>query len=140
MTINNISFSELMNRLATAWGTQNTDLALSCFCDDAIYMQPPDIQVYIGHDQLRAYFGALTAGTYLRYHHIWFDETKQVGCVEFTFGIEGKPKADTGIIVITLRDGLIAHWREYFQKGSANFAEFIGVDGKEWQWHIGNYP
>jgi hypothetical protein len=42
-------------------------------------------------------------------------------------------------IVVQLEDGLISSWREYVQKGPANFEEFVGVD-KEWEWHIGNYP
>lgn len=133
-------FKALMERLATAWGQQDTDAAIACFTSDAIYMQPPDVQFYTGHEQLRAYFGALTPGTYLRYQNLWFDEAKQMGCVEFSFGVEGKPKADHGTIIVELRDELISHWREYVQKGSSSFAEFTAHEGKTWQWHIGNYP
>lgn len=138
--INHQQFAELMQRLAQAWGAQDTEAAVACFTPDAIYMQPPDVQFYTGHAQLQAYFGALKPGTYLRYANLWFDENQQVGCVEFSFGVEGKSTADHGTIVVELQDGLIAHWREYVQKGSANFAEFKASDGKAWQWHIGNYP
>ncbi|MCW5875381.1 MAG: nuclear transport factor 2 family protein [Anaerolineales bacterium] len=137
--INSQQFAALMQRLAGAWGTQNTEDALACFTADAVYMQPPDVQFYTGHEQLRAYFGALSPGTYLHYQNLWFDEQQQIGCAEFSFGVAGKPKADHGTFVIELRDGLIAHWREYVQKGPADFEDFRSHDGKEWQWHIGNY-
>ena len=133
-------FTALMDRLAQAWSGLDAESALACFTPDAVYMEPPNIQFYQGHDQLRAYFGALTAGTYLRYHNVWFDEASQHGCVEFSFGVEGKPTADHGIIVIELRDGLIALWREYVRQGPSDFQTFVALDGKEWQWHIGNYP
>ena len=35
----------LLERLATAWSKQDTELALSCFTEDAVYMEPPDIQL-----------------------------------------------------------------------------------------------
>jgi hypothetical protein len=133
-------FTVLMQRLASAWNEQDTEATVACFTSDAIYMQPPDVQFFTGHEQLRAYFGVLKPGTYLRYQNLWFDEAKQVGCAEFSFGVEGKLKADHGTIIVGLRDGLISHWREYVQKGDASFAEFIAHTGKTWQWHIGNYP
>lgn len=138
--INHARFTDLMERLASAWGGQDTAAAVACFTPDAVYMQPPDVQFYTGHEQLDAYFGALKPGTYLHYQNLWFDEDRQIGCVEFSFGGEGKSKADHGTIIVQLRDGLIAHWREYVQKGPADFQEFIASDGKTWQWHIGNYP
>jgi hypothetical protein len=137
---NHEQFTALMQRLARAWGEQDTEAAVSCFTPDAVYMQPPDVQFYTGHSQLRAYFGALKPGTYLHYQNLWFDEEKQVGCVEFSFGSKGTPSADHGIVVIECLYGLIAHWREYVQPGPADFREFTAVSGKQWQWHIGNYP
>lgn len=133
-------YRALMERLAAAWSTQDTEMAVDCFTPDAVYMQPPDVQFYTGHDQLRAYFGALTPGTYLHYHNLWFDVDTQVGGAEFSFGVAGNPTADHGIFVVTLREGRIARWREYVQKGTADFDRFIATDGKDWQWHIGNYP
>ncbi len=65
--VNQPEFRDLMERLARGWSTQDTDLALSCFTPDAVYMEPPDVQLYVGHDQLRPYFAALTPGTYMRF-------------------------------------------------------------------------
>jgi ketosteroid isomerase-like protein len=134
------AFQALMHQLAHAWSIQDTESALACFTPDAVYMEPPDIQLYQGHGQLRAYFAALTPGTYMRFHNLWFDPIKQIGIGEFSFGIAGKPTADHGIVVIELRNARITHWREYQRKGPASFEEFTGTSNKTWQWHIGNYP
>ena len=132
-------FIDLMHRVARAWADLDEEAAVACFSPDAIYMQPPDVQFYAGTEQLRAYFAALEERTFLEYQNLWFDETPQIGCAEFSFGVEGQPQADHGTIVVHLEGGLIGHWREYVQKGPANFEEFLAVD-KDWRWHIGNYP
>jgi hypothetical protein len=133
-------FAALMESLAGAWETLDAERAVECFTADAVYLQPPDLQFYEGHDQLKAYFGALTPGTYLDFHNEWFDEASQVGCVEFSFGVRNAPEADHGTIVVVVRNGLIAQWREYVQPGPGDFARFIATDHKDWAWHIGNYP
>jgi ketosteroid isomerase-like protein len=133
-------FRELMERLARAWSTQDTELGLSCFTEDALYTEPPDIQLYVGHEQLRPYFAALTPGTFLRLNAVMFDEAAQVGAAEYAFGDEGSATADHGVAVVDVRDERIAFWREYQRKGPVAFADFFAVEGKTWQWHIGNYP
>ena len=133
-------FRDLMRAVSDAWARLDPDAAVACFTHDAIYIQPPDKQCYRGREQLRAYFGALTEGTYLDLHGVWFDEDRQVGCVEFSFGVRGHARADHGAIVVALQDGSIAEWREYVQPGPADFAAFVATEGKSWEWHIGNYP
>jgi ketosteroid isomerase-like protein len=134
------AFRELMERLARAWSTQDTELGLSCFTEDAVYMEPPDVQLYLGHEQLRPYFAALTPGTFMRFHTLAFDEGAQRGAGEYSFGSAGSDTADHGVAVVELRDGRIGTWREYQRKGPASFETFTGVEGKTWAWHIGNYP
>jgi ketosteroid isomerase-like protein len=138
--VNTQEFRVRMEQLAAAWSHQDTEAALSCFTPDAVYTEPPDIQFYTGHEQLRPYFAALTPGTFMQFHQLWFDEATQRGAGEYSFGVTGKPTADHGIVVVALRDGLIARWREYQRKGPAAFEEFIGITNKTWQWHSGNYP
>lgn len=138
--LDDAGFRALVGRLAGAWGLQDTEAGLECFCPDAVYMEPPDIQLYLGHAQLRPYFAALQPGTYLRLHEIWFDAARQTGALEYSFGREGRPTADHGVAVLELRGGRIAFWREYQHKGPSAFADFVAVGGKTWQWHIGNYP
>lgn len=135
-----IEFETIMTTVAKAWSIPDTDMALQCFDDNAVYMEPPDIQLYIGKSQLRPYFDALTSDYYLDFHNIWFNETTQTGAVEYSFGIRGNEQCDTGIIVVEIRNRLIAFWREYQRKGPSDFHTFISQKGKQWQWHIGNYP
>lgn len=133
-------FRRLLDTLASAWSTGDPDLGASLFSENATYMEPPDVQLFRGKDQLRAYFGAVSPGTYLRLHGVWFDESEQTGAAEFTFGVEGKEQATTGVFVVILRDDLIDEWREYHRRGPADFAGFTSPDKDNWEWHIGNYP
>jgi hypothetical protein len=133
-------FRELLERLAQAWSTQDTELGLSCFAEDAVYTEPPDIQLYVGHDQLRPYFAALTPGTFMRFHTIAFDEGAQRGAGEYSFGDERSETADHGVAIVEVDGERIRAWREYQRKGPASFDAFTAVEGKTWQWNIGNYP
>lgn len=137
--INELQFKSLMTNIAKGWSTQNTDLALSSFHPDAIYMQPPNVQFYKGHAQLRPYFDELTEEHKMKFHNLWFDPSSQMGAGEFTFSY-GKATADIGVAIVRISDGKIDFWREYLKKGPTDFDEFIGIENKQWEWHIGNYP
>jgi hypothetical protein len=138
--MNKTDFIKLMQRLAEAWSAQDTESALACFTSDAIYMEPPDIQLYQSHEQLRLYFAALVEGTSMTFHHLWFDERSQIGAGEYSFGLQGSDEADHGVVVVEIHESRIAKWREYQQKGPADFKRFVSTENKAWRWHIGNYP
>jgi ketosteroid isomerase-like protein len=138
--VDTAQFERLMATLAQAWSNQDTRLALSCFTSDALYMQPPDQQLYRGTGDLEKLFGALRPGTVMTFHTLAFDPRKQVGFGEFSFGSSGAPAADHGVAVVQLRDGRIASWREYFEAGPPSFAEFVKVDGKTWKWTVKDLP
>ena len=133
-----VAFRELLQRLADAWAALDADTATQCFTADAVYMQPPDEQLFVGHEQLRRYFAPLEPGTYLRLDNVWFDEGNQRGACEFTFGVSGDDAAVHGVAVVQLADGRIQSWREYLVKGPADQDRFLAVEGKDWRWHIGN--
>jgi len=132
-------FKELMNNVAQGWSTQNTDKALSSFREDAVYMEPPNIQYYQGHEQLRLYFDELDDRYRMKFHNLWFNRSTQSGAGEYTFSY-GKDTSDVGIVVVELEKGKIKFWREYQRKGPTDFKEFLRIDDKNWEWHIGNYP
>lgn len=134
------AFDRLLQRLADAWASQDAVGAASLFTDDAVYMEPPDQQLFVGRAQLEAYFSPLRPGTYLQLHHVSFDAQTGIGAVEFSFGTDESPTADHGVAIVEIRDGLIATWREYHVKGPADVGAFRATDGKTWEWHIGNYP
>lgn len=133
-------FRALIGRLADAWARQDATAAAACFRGDAVYMEPPDAQLFVGRDQLTAYFSPLDPGTYLDVHMAWFDEESATGAVEFSFGVRETGRADHGVAVISVVDDLISEWREYHVSGPESFSDFTSVADKTWQWHIGNYP
>lgn len=132
-------FHKLMENIAEGWSTQNTDKALSSFDEDAIYMEPPNIQYYRGHKQLRPYFDELDTKYKMEFHNLWFNKSAQSGAAEYTFSY-GKDSSDVGIVVVELEHGKIKFWREYQRKGPTDFNKFLQIENKEWIWHIGNYP
>jgi len=133
-------FRELLQKVERGWSTQDTALALAAFTADAVYMEPPNLQLFRGHLELRPYFGALTPGTFMRFHRVFFDEATQTGVGEYSFGREGEKTAIHGVAVVEVRDGRIAFWREYQRKGPQPFEDFLATAGKDWQWTIRNYP
>lgn len=138
--MNATGFRLMLDQVARSWESQDPALGVELFHEDAIYIEPPDVQLFRGTEQLSAYFGAVSPGTFLRLHHVWFDEESQTGAAEFTFGVEGREEATTGIFVVELVDDLIRTWREYHTRGPADFDAFTSTEGKQWEWHIGNYP
>jgi uncharacterized protein (TIGR02246 family) len=133
-----VEFRALLQQLADSWAALDGDRAAELFAEDAVYMQPPEEQLFVGRDQLRAYFGPLDAGTYLRLDNVWFDDTTQRGACEFTFGVKGQEPADHGVAIVDVAGGRIRAWREYLVKGPADQGRFLAIDGKDWRWHIGN--
>jgi hypothetical protein len=131
-------FRELMNRTAKGWSTQNVEMSLSSFAEDAIYMEPPSSQLYKGHVELRRFFKALNNQHSMIFHNLWFDEQSQSGAAEFTFNY-GSDTASVGVVVVELTEGKISFWREYFTEGPADFKEFLKVEDKNWKWTIDNY-
>jgi ketosteroid isomerase-like protein len=133
-------FANLMRALADAWARNDAAAGAALFRDDATYSEPPDEQLFVGRDQIEAYFSPLEPGTYLDLHHLWFDPSSGVGAIEFSFGTRGEARASHGVAIVTVVDGRIADWREYQTQGPSSFAQFTATEGKTWRWHIGNYP
>jgi ketosteroid isomerase-like protein len=138
--IDSHGFRALLERLARAWTEQHPDVGVACFTDDAVYMEPPDQQLFVGGSQLGPYFGALPRGTYMIWRGVWFDDASQTGAGEFSFGKDGASDANHGVAVIELRNGRIARWREYQRTGPSSFRQFVAETGKKWAWTIDNYP
>ena len=135
------AFRRLVEQVAMGWETGDVERALAAFTPDAVYMEPPDIQLFVGHDQLRPYFAAVRPGTLMRLAHVSFDEASQTGAAEYTFAAgPDDPNADHGVAVVDVRDGRIARWREYQVKGPADRERFLATDGKDWTWTIETYP
>lgn len=133
-------FVGLMNKVAEGWKTKNTDLALSAFTEDAVYMEPPDRMYFRGHAELRRFFDAVNPGSSMIWHRLWFDEKSGIGAGEYTFHNGARKTAAHGVTVVHIRDGRIAVWREYQRRGAIDYKEFLKVDGKKWQWTVDSLP
>lgn len=129
-------FVALMNRVAKGWRTKNTELALSAFADDAVYMEPPDLHLFRGHTELRPFFDAVNPGSSMIWHRLWFDEASGIGAGEYTFHNGERATAAHGVAVVEIRNGKIAVWREYQRRGAIDFEDFLRIDGKRWKWTI----
>src|SRR5688572_20826054 len=50
-------FAAVMDRIAKGWNTGDAAGAADCFTVDAVYMEPPDRQKYVGRRALFEFFG-----------------------------------------------------------------------------------
>ena len=138
--IDRADFESLLQRVAASWSACDAVAAADCFTADAVYMEPPDRQLFRGREELLSYFSPLRPGTYLEFHGIWFDVQSQTGAAEFSFGMVGDEQADHGVVALRIEERRIASWREYVRPGPAGFDRFVATTGKTFRWHAGNYP
>jgi ketosteroid isomerase-like protein len=126
MNISTAEFEQIMKTVAEGWNEGNARKAAECFSEDAVYVEPPDKQVYHGRAELYEFFGG-DQGTdipmKMAWHHLAFNESEQVGFGEYTFEMHGRYH---GIVVVKVESGLIKRWREYQYKTGLNWEEFVG--------------
>jgi hypothetical protein len=123
-------FTTLMQTVADGWMEQNAQKAADSFTDDAVYMQPPDRQLYIGKENLVKFFNGVTPGTKMTWHNLAINEN--IGFGEFTFEMSGQ---DHGVVVVELQDGKIKKWREYMWSGNLTYEEFLDTN-KKFKWTV----
>jgi len=124
MKISMDEFERLMQTVAEGWNEGNARKAAACFSDDAIYIEPPDKQLYHGRAELYEFFGG-DGGTDLpmkmTWHYLAFNEEDQIGFGEYTFEMNRRYH---GIVVVKIESGLIKGWREYQYQTELNWEEF----------------
>ena len=121
---NSSEFNQLMQTIADGWNEGNARKAADCFSEDAVYVEPPDKQVYHGQEELYEFFGGDDGPEipmHMTWHHLAFNEEEQVGFGEYSFQMHGKYH---GIVTVKLKNGLIKFWREYQYKTELNWEEF----------------
>ena len=117
-------FERLMQTIADGWNEGNPRKAADCFSMDAIYVEPPEKQLYHGRDELYEFFGGDQSPDIpmnMIWHHLAFNEQQQIGFGEYTFEMHGRYH---GIVVVKIESGLIKHWREYQYQTELNWKEF----------------
>lgn len=117
-------FERLMQTIAEGWIEGNAQKAADCFCEDAIYVEPPEKQLYQGRTELYEFFGGDTGPDLpmkMTWHHLAFNEKEQTGFGEYTFQMHGRYH---GIVIVKLESGLIKHWREYQYRSELDWEAF----------------
>jgi hypothetical protein len=120
------AFQKLMQTVADGWNEGNARKAADCFAVDSVYAEPPGKQLYRGRAELYEFFGGdkpPQAPMSMEWHHLVFDPETQIGTGEYTFQMKDRHH---GIVIVKLKDGLIASWREYQYQSSLSWSEFVG--------------
>lgn len=118
-------FRALVERLSEAWGRGDARAAADCFTEDAVYVEPPRKQVYLGRAALFKFFGGESGRPgrmSMTWRTLFFDPAGQRGAGEFTFAYGSQVH---GVAIIDVRAGRIAQWREYWYESSLPFDEFV---------------
>ena len=118
-------FRALMETVAAGWNAGDARRAADCFTEDAVYSEPPRKQFYRGRVELFEFFGGKEKPDppmKMTWHHLAFDEAAQVGFGEYTFQLNNRYH---GIVVVRIRDGRIANWREYQYQSPLDWETFV---------------
>lgn len=113
-----------MNIIAEGWNEGNARKAADCFSEDAVYIEPPDKQVYHDRDELFEFFGGKNGTAipmHMTWHHLAFNEEEQIGFGEYSFRMHGNYH---GIVTVKAENNLIKFWREYQYKTELGWEEF----------------
>jgi ketosteroid isomerase-like protein len=124
MRISTTEFQDLMQAIADAWNAGDARKAADCFAPDAVYVEPPEQQLYRGRASLFEFFGGQAGPDVpmrMTWHHLAFNEAEQTGFGEYTFQMHGRYH---GIVVVRVVNGLIQNWREYQYPSALNWEAF----------------
>ncbi|HUP24195.1 MAG TPA: nuclear transport factor 2 family protein [Thermoanaerobaculia bacterium] len=118
-------FRNLLDRLARAWHEGDSALAAGCFTEDAVYVEPPRKQLYVGRESLFRFFGGAAGRPgemSMTWRNVVFDPRQQLGMGEFSFAYGSQVH---GVAVIRVESGLIDQWREYWYESELPWKEFV---------------
>jgi len=126
MPIREQEFTHIMRAVSDAWNKGNARKAADCFAEDAVYMEPPDRQVYVGRAAIYDFFGGPKKPEppmHMTWHHLAFNEREQMGFGEFTFQLNHRYH---GIVTVEIRRQKISKWREYEYQSTDDWETFAG--------------
>lgn len=117
-------FKRILQTVADGWKDGDARRAADCFAEDAIYIEPPDKQVYVGRKALFEFFGGdrqPAPKMSMTWHHLAFDEGEQIGFGEYTF--QGNNRYH-GIVIVKIKNAKIGNWREYQYRSELGWSKF----------------
>jgi nuclear transport factor 2 (NTF2) superfamily protein len=121
-------FEKLMQGVAEGWNENNARKAADCFAEDAVYLDPPDKQIYRNREELFKFFGGKEGRKEpmkMIWHHLTFNEATEIGSGEFTFEYGS---ISHGVVVVRIRNGKIQNWREYYYETPLKWEDFIKLN------------
>jgi len=124
MNLISSTFNDLLQIIADGWHEGNARTAADCFGQEAIYIEPPEKELYHGHSELSEFFGGDSSPDIvmkMTWHHLVFNEEEQIGFGEYTFEMH---RRFHGIVMVKTEIGLIKQWREYQCPTELNWEEF----------------
>jgi hypothetical protein len=127
--ISDEEFVEMLTQIAEGWNEGNARKAADVFADDAVYEEPPKKQYYQDKSEIFEFFGGekgFDRAMTMTWHHVAFNEETQIGFGEYTFAMN---KQYHGIVVVKIKRGKIASWREYQYESPLDWKVFSGEDG-----------
>jgi SnoaL-like domain len=119
------AFRAMLDSVAAGWNSGRSNLAANCFAEKAVYVEPPDRQLYRGRPAIREFFAASVQPARpdrIRWHAVAFDSVSQIGFGEYTY--RGQ-RNNHGIVVVHLEAGLIRYWREYQYGSPLSWEDFV---------------
>ena len=125
-TLTPAEFRNHMKQLADAWNRGDARVAADLFAEDALYSSPPNSRIHGGRQELFEWFGSVRGRPkpmQMVWHNLVFDEEQQIGAGEYTFTYEVRTH---GMVLIRMRDGKIANWREYEIDLPLDWAVLVG--------------
>ena len=124
-TLDREGFFTLMKAIENGWNSGNAQLAASSFAKDALYSGPPG-PVRRGRTALYEFFGGSNGrkfSMHMTWHNLAFDPVSQVGVGEYTFRYQIQTH---GLVIVRVRNGKIANWREYEMESQVPWEAFVG--------------
>lgn len=115
-------FVEMLNAISESWQQRDYERASSFFAETVHYADPLNYRFDNRADLQRFFENDEGFEQKNIWHNIIFDESQQIGAVEYTY--EGTHRYH-GIALVKVADGKITHWREYQHISQLDWQEFI---------------
>lgn len=87
------TLKKILVGIAHAWNKGDGTMAIECFEKQAVYEEPPGIQLYKGTRELFEFFGGENDHTIpmkMEWHNMAFNSSAQIGFGEYTFEMNNK--------------------------------------------------
>lgn len=116
-------FVAVMEELAAAIGAGDARRGANCYTNDVIFYEPSTRFLLRSREEIYHLFGGEKPHKgLLRWHHLGFNSSAQIGFAEFTLNY-GEPVH--GIVIVQISEGKIAVWREYYFDSTLAWNAFI---------------